>query len=298
LESYLAKYREATARDTINSAPADARVISRATVSNLPAYPKKLPSVLIATVATLMLCCGFVLTKELLRVPGEAVPAPRPAPEVVAAPPSDVAPAAMAADDMRQSARIRNGAIAEVAQSLRQAGASRIAVLGAVPGMKTGETAIKLARSLAKDGRVLLAGVEPQNSAIQAISSDSAAGMAELVAGTASFRDIIGKDRLSNVHVISAGRSPIERIALLSSPRLAPSFDALARSYDYMVVDAGAAEGVDLEAIAEIAPQAVLLTDGSANDAIETGQERLLSADFEEVTPLSRGRAMPKAAAA
>jgi len=30
LESYLAKYREATSRDTIESAPADARVISRA----------------------------------------------------------------------------------------------------------------------------------------------------------------------------------------------------------------------------------------------------------------------------
>jgi len=48
LESYLAKFREATARDTINSAPADARVISRATVSTVPAYPKKLPTVLIA----------------------------------------------------------------------------------------------------------------------------------------------------------------------------------------------------------------------------------------------------------
>ena len=55
LESYLAKYREATARDTIDSAPADARVISRATVSNVPAYPKKLPTVLIATLATFVL---------------------------------------------------------------------------------------------------------------------------------------------------------------------------------------------------------------------------------------------------
>src|SRR6202042_3793988 len=44
LENYLAKYREATARETANSAPADARVISRATVSNVPAYPKKVPA--------------------------------------------------------------------------------------------------------------------------------------------------------------------------------------------------------------------------------------------------------------
>jgi polysaccharide biosynthesis transport protein len=69
LESYLAKYREATARDSIASAPADARVISRATVSNVPAYPKKLPTVLIATLATLVLTSGLVLTRELLASP-------------------------------------------------------------------------------------------------------------------------------------------------------------------------------------------------------------------------------------
>ncbi len=70
LESYLAKYREATARDSIATAPADARVISRATVSNVPAYPKKLPTVLIATLATLVLASGLVLTRELLASPG------------------------------------------------------------------------------------------------------------------------------------------------------------------------------------------------------------------------------------
>ncbi len=50
LESYLAKYREATSHDTINSTPADARIVSRATVSNIPAYRRKLPTMpLIAT---------------------------------------------------------------------------------------------------------------------------------------------------------------------------------------------------------------------------------------------------------
>ena len=70
LKSYLTKYREATARDSIATAPADARVISRATVSNVPAYPKKLPTVLIATLATLVLSSGLVLTRELLASPG------------------------------------------------------------------------------------------------------------------------------------------------------------------------------------------------------------------------------------
>ncbi len=69
LESYLAKYREASARDTLGAAPPDARIISRAVVSNVPAYPKKLPTVLIATLATLVLTSGMVLTRELMAAP-------------------------------------------------------------------------------------------------------------------------------------------------------------------------------------------------------------------------------------
>ena len=68
LESYLAKYREATARENIDAAPADGRIISRALVSNTPAFPKKLPIVLIATLATLMLSAGCIATAELLRM--------------------------------------------------------------------------------------------------------------------------------------------------------------------------------------------------------------------------------------
>ena len=62
-----AKYREASTRESIDAAPAEARIISRAIVSNTPAYPKKLPIVLIATLATLLLSSGLVVTGELLR---------------------------------------------------------------------------------------------------------------------------------------------------------------------------------------------------------------------------------------
>src|SRR6202044_1383876 len=68
LESYLAKYREANTRENIDAAPADGRIISRASVSNTAAYPKKLPIVLIATLATLMLSTGLIVTGELLRM--------------------------------------------------------------------------------------------------------------------------------------------------------------------------------------------------------------------------------------
>src|SRR3954451_23471569 len=66
LESYLAKYREATARDSLGAVPSDSRIISRAVVSNTPYFPKKLPIVLIATLATLFVTAGFITTGELL----------------------------------------------------------------------------------------------------------------------------------------------------------------------------------------------------------------------------------------
>jgi polysaccharide biosynthesis transport protein len=69
LESYLAKYREASARGTLDSAPAEARIISRATPSSVPAYPKKLPTVVIASLATFMLMCGLVVTAPCWRRP-------------------------------------------------------------------------------------------------------------------------------------------------------------------------------------------------------------------------------------
>src|ERR1700743_1289459 len=68
LESYLAKYREAAPRENIEAGPADGRIISRASVSNTPAYPKKRPVVLIATLATLLLSAGAIVTGELLRM--------------------------------------------------------------------------------------------------------------------------------------------------------------------------------------------------------------------------------------
>src|SRR6195256_2156125 len=89
LESYLAKYREATTRENIDAAPADGRIISRASVSNTPAFPKKMPIVLIATLAMLMLTAGCVATGEVLRMTTpRAAAAFAPSTAVVRAPPA------------------------------------------------------------------------------------------------------------------------------------------------------------------------------------------------------------------
>src|SRR5262249_46984133 len=65
-ESYLAKYREATTRDSIGAGSPDARIISTAIVSNTPSWPKKAPTVLIAALGTFVLTIAFIVSGQLL----------------------------------------------------------------------------------------------------------------------------------------------------------------------------------------------------------------------------------------
>ncbi len=79
LESYLGRFREAAARDEASAAPADARVVSRAVVPDLPSFPKKLPIVLFATVIAFLFAVGGIVAKALLAgdPPGGAAAARR-----------------------------------------------------------------------------------------------------------------------------------------------------------------------------------------------------------------------------
>ena len=78
LESYLAKYREASARDSLDATPSDVRVISRAIASNVPAFPKKLPIILIVTLVTMFLAMCMVVTGDLLRAGEQTAVAKKP----------------------------------------------------------------------------------------------------------------------------------------------------------------------------------------------------------------------------
>jgi polysaccharide biosynthesis transport protein len=304
LESYLAKYREATARDTINSAPADARVISRATVSTVPAYPKKLPTVLIASLAVMVLSSGWVLTRELLAAPVTATPRAARAgvrPRRRAAAVADAAGRfASLADHAPTAIGVPVTAIKQVAADVN-GGGRPIAIFDAGRGLDTTGIAIKLARALAENGgRVVLVGLSSgSNDAIKATSSDpSVGGLAELAAGTASFSEIITKDKQSALNLITSGRTPTDRLAILSAPGMAPMFAALARSYDHLVLDAGALGGPEMAAIAEIAPHAFLLTESATGAATAAGRERLIDAGFDDVTVLVGARAGTAAAGA
>ncbi|HUC50441.1 MAG TPA: exopolysaccharide transport family protein [Xanthobacteraceae bacterium] len=284
LESYLAKYREATSHDTLNSAPADARIISRATVSNIPAYPKKLPTILIATFAMLVMSSGLVVTREVLSAPGGFVPLRR---DLSPIPDEAVPPARLdAVTGARNSTEIPLNDVADAADELQRTGVRRMAVFAAEPGVNVSQTVVKLARAMAEESRVILVGLASGETAIRAISNEpSAEGLAELAHGLASFRDIITKDRLSPLHLIAPGHASNDRLQILASRSVTIGFDALAHSYDHVIIDAGAAAGAGLDRIAEVAPHAVLIAETAASAA--AARLRLLDAGIVDVTALT-----------
>ncbi|HAO42525.1 MAG TPA: lipopolysaccharide biosynthesis protein [Afipia sp.] len=274
LESYLAKYREATTRENIDTAPADGRIISRAIVSNTPAFPKKLPTVLIATLAMLMLSAGYITTGELLRMtaprPGVTVRAP------VAAP-RDTPP------------QVPTGIveIERLVAMLRGGAARKITVIGAHQDESVTLVALTLARLLSRNSKVVLVDLAMASPTLAAVSTDPASpGLTELMQGSASFSDIITKDRLSAVHIVGAGRDAAQR-QLLQLPRINLAIDALSRAYDYVVLDAGTASDLPATVIAAQA-HAVIIPDPAITAAArEMMKTQLLESGFAGVTILT-----------
>ena len=301
LETYLAKYREATTRENIDAAPAEGRIISRAIVSNTPAYPKKLPIVLIATLATLLLSSGLIVTGELLSMTmprtaattGAATAAavarepifgsPPPAP--AADPDPDPEPVL---DEVPPRAPAALDAIEELAMMLRDAGnaAHKVTVLGTASGEGVTLTALTLARLLARDARVVVVDLAASSPILAAVSVDSnAPGLAELMQGEASFSQIITRDRLSRAQIVNAGRPGFDR-TFLRSPRLTLAIDALLRVYDHVLLDAGTASDLPAELLTTGARAVVVPEASMDDDARALMCEQLRAAGFSDVAML------------
>jgi hypothetical protein len=295
LESYLARFREATTRENLESGPTDARIISRAIVSNIPAYPKKLPIVLIATLATLMLTAGSIVTGELLRMTSPRAPAamvatsraPAPAAPAAVAPAAPVvAPPIPPVRDPHQEIAAPASDLGRMATELRALGgaARKISVMGVSDPAGTSLTALTLARMLGRESGVVLVDMT-RSATLQGVMADaSAPGLSDLVAGTASFGQIIGKDRMSRVQIIGSGSGKVDA-AMLQSPRLGMTIDALMRVYDHVILDAGSLDDIPEQLVATNAHAVLIATglDAATRDVI---RKELFGAGFRGVTML------------
>lgn len=288
LESYLAKYREAAARDTINAVPADARVISRATVSNIPVFPKRIPTVLVATALALMLGIGFTTTQALLdpnnfrAVSNDELPMER----LPLATPARIGSRV----DEEPRAPVSPHAVDQLAEDIRDAGdaCERVIVIGARRGVGTSQAAISLARALARDRRVALVDLALDAPHLAAASANpDAPGIVDVIEGEATAGEVITRDQISPLHLVGAGRRAKDVSAVLQSPKLAVFIDALGRTYDHVIIDAGTVTDKSAERLAALAPTGVLVVGQPPADNVEAARERLRTAGFDDVTVLA-----------
>ena len=332
LESYLKNYRETTSRDSLGAVPSDARIISKAAVSNTPYFPKKLPIVLIATLATLFISAGFISTGELLggnvyrgtpaAEPGVVEPRFDAVPALVATaepvepaapaptkswlpsfsrgktrPPKKRSPKKRVAEPVAEEnepapvmapalARPDGLTVADLAQGVRDAGdvGKRVAVVGAAAGIGTTMTAVALARDLARDKRVVLIDLALDRPKLASLTTDPRMpGIADLVRGTASFGQIIARDRHSRVQVIPAGRAGMDAAEVIGSERLRIAVDALSRSYDHVIIDASTAPHAMDDKLARLAPCAVLVASSIAPNKATAVRDHLANAGFTDI---------------
>jgi uncharacterized protein involved in exopolysaccharide biosynthesis len=282
LESYLARYRDVTSRETPDAVPADARIISQAVPSSTPHFPKKLPIVAVATMGMLMFALALAAMGELLGggvyrpVETAADSEPVPAPAVPARAPSSLA----------ATPEIVQRRLGEIADHMRALGSGIYLVGSSSAHQPSGRIAVHLARDLAASGsRVLFLDLDAKAAPSAALLPEPrVAGLSDLLSGAAHFGEVIHRDRASRIHVIAPGRTAREAEPLLAAERLSIVLGALSQTYDYVVAATPALVGLlNAERLARFARATVLVAGEGGEAAASTEAASLAAKGFANV---------------
>ena len=276
LESYLARYRDVTARETPDAVPADARIISQAVASSTPHFPKKLPIVAVAAIGMFMFTLALAAMGELLS--GEVY---RPV-EVAAASEPITAPAtpARAPSSLAATPEAVQRRLGELADRMRALGNGIYLVGRAGAQEPSGRIAVHLARDLAASGsRVLFLDLDAEGAPSAALLPEPrVAGLSDLLSGSAHFGDVIHRDRASRIHVIAPGRTARDAQQMLAADRFSIVLGALSQTYDYVVAATPALAGLSgADRLARFA-RATILVAGEGGEAAASAEAEALAA--------------------
>ncbi|MEF3133302.1 Wzz/FepE/Etk N-terminal domain-containing protein [Rhizobium sp. 268] len=320
LETYLVRYREAASRADSNSSPADARIVSKAIEPVDPYFPKVVPIVVVAAVATLILSAIVTMLAELfsgraLR-PVDAAPetieaetlveervAPQAAP-VVSAVRKPIQPSMLAIvgdedekdviEDTEAAEKLPEDdnefSVASVADYLTGSRAP-LAIAISPTGDNGSAATVLLTRMLADAGRrVILIDMTGSGYPTELMAEDQAApGVTDLLCGEAAFGDTIHSDRLSLAHVIPQGQSDVRR-AMRVVDRLSLLLDALAAAYDLVVVECGSADVAGVSRLTRSRDVEIILSLPEIEETIfVTLMTEFQAAGYERVVLMSGG---------
>jgi uncharacterized protein involved in exopolysaccharide biosynthesis/Mrp family chromosome partitioning ATPase len=264
LETYLARYREATSRTVANATPADARVISNAVVPTTATFPKVFPITIVAALASFLISCVVIMLGELFsgRALRPVSSSGRMSETTAAATPLvvDEAPALIVAveapaEDEQQEHEASGAAehdfsIESVADHLL-GNDIRVAV-SVSPGGDEGSTAtVMLARLLAEEEhKVVLIDLSGSACPTRLMAQSlHLPGITNLLSGDVAFTETIHADRFSEAHVIPQGDAD-PHAAMRGIERLQMIIDALTSAYDLVLVECGAADAASIAKVA------------------------------------------------
>jgi polysaccharide biosynthesis transport protein len=307
LDALTTRYRDASAREARDSSPADAHIISRADVPSTPSFPKKVPIVLLATLATLLIAAALVITAELVSgrafVPERAADGLRgespvetaeaneheepvaqaSAGSFAASPPPDVlasarplpalAPA-LPGDPANDVAAemLTPGAMASLFDTLREAaGEGFVCLVSGADRSAARDGGLRLGRALAQRCRVILV------DATASAGPGGQRGLRDLGRSGIGFAEIIHRDPRSRLHLVGPGSvAPDEAL----NESVVANLEALRQTYDCVLVCCDRPERQDTLAewlARQVEP--VVIAAGSEAEAIAT------TSDFERTRP-------------
>ncbi|MGO7530816.1 GumC family protein [Rhizobium leguminosarum] len=324
LETYLVRYREAASRADSNSSPADARIVSKAVEPVDPYFPKVVPIVVVAAVATLIMSAIVIMLAELFSgralrptdlasetIEAEAVVEEKHIPQatpIAATAGKPVQPSMLAVvaeeEDTIEDVKVADEApedepeddnefsVASVADYLTGSRAP-LAIAISPTGDSGSAATVSLTRMLADAGhRVILIDMTGSGNPTELMAEDPAAlGVTDLLCGEAAFGDTIHGDRLSDAHLIPQGQSDVRR-AMRGVDRLSLLLDALAAAYDLVVVECGSADVAGVSRLTRSRDVEIILSLPEVEETIFVAlMTEFQAAGYERVVLMSGGEA-------
>ncbi|MGO8061258.1 GumC family protein [Rhizobium johnstonii] len=328
LETYLVRYREAASRADSNSSPADARIVSRAVEPVDPYFPKVVPIVVVAAVATLIMSAIVIMLAELFSgralrptdaasqtIEAEAVVEEKHMPQaapIAAAGGRPVQPSMLAVvadeEDTIEDVKAAEEApedepeddnefsVASVADYLTGSRAP-LAIAISPTGDSGSAATVSLTRMLADAGRrVILIDMTGSGYPTELMAEDQAAlGVTDLLCGEAAFGDTIHGDRFSDAHLIPQGQSDVRR-AMRGVDRLSLLLDALAAAYDLVVVECGSADVAGVSRLTRSRDVEIILSLPEVEETIFVAlMTEFQAAGYERVVLMSGGEGAEQA---
>ncbi|VVT16573.1 Wzz/FepE/Etk N-terminal domain-containing protein [Rhizobium sp. EC-SD404] len=316
LETYLARFRETVSRGDPNALPADARIISSAGVPSEPYFPKVIPAVIVAMLATALIHMIIILLLELFS--GRALRERVVIDETSAATPS-LEPGLIATTGTA-TASLAHQPLAASAQpdpSLATAGPSELVThsASAVSKVATEEEDFSVngvAAALISKRVQVVAGISPEGDAAtlgavllaRAVSDrghrvltidmtgagipgatmagTGLPGITDLLCGSVSIAESIHADYASSADIIPLGTADPET-AMRGASRIAMIIEALSDAYDTIIVECGSTEITSVQKMLADRPITVVMSVVDPDASIVAEEfEALVEAGFDD----------------